>query len=188
MTHLPPNVREFAVPTVLYVSCPIRASLGVLGRKWALLILRDVGVLKGVRFSDLLKHNEGLTPRMLTFRLKELQAEGLISRVSKSNATTYELSEKGQYAFPILTAFISYGIRYHAGTVFHDGKPRVMGELLPRSQREMLGPLLEYAHGVPAAKPSTLAGPARTSRSRGPARAVDPKPSKARTAKTQGRK
>ncbi len=45
--------RGFAIPTVQPKACPIHASLGVLGRKWALLLLRDVAFHEHVRFSDI---------------------------------------------------------------------------------------------------------------------------------------
>lgn len=181
MTRAPVTIREFAVAAVPVNSCPIRASLGVLGRKWALLVLRDVAIYENIRFSDLLKYNPGLTPRMLTFRLTELREEGLISRTPSNS---YELTEKGRYAIPILTGFINYGIRYHAKTVFPDGKPRQMCELFPHSQCEMLGNLVEYADVVPPAKRASKA-PAKTLRTRQTGRAVAGMAPQARPAKTR---
>lgn len=140
--------RDFAVPTVTPVSCPISASLGVLGRKWALAVLRDVAFYKSVRFSDILRNNPGLTPRMLSFRLRELRKENFIRRVPHNpdeNGVTYELTEKGTDVIPILTAFLSFGMKHHADTVFEDGKPRTLGQVLPGAQCELLGPLARYA-------------------------------------------
>ena len=83
------------VPTVS-LQCPINSSLRVLGRKWALLVLRDIGFMASienggtagspkltpravpVNFSQILRGNPGLSPRLLCMRLKELQTEGLI--------------------------------------------------------------------------------------------------------------
>src|SRR2546422_10806563 len=90
--------REPIFPKVVPVACPVRASLGVLGRKWALLILRDIAFYRNVRFSDILKSNHGLTPRVLSFRLRELQREGLITRsVRRGNDKDifYDLTLKG---------------------------------------------------------------------------------------------
>jgi len=33
-------------PQVKFVKCPIRTSLGILGKKWTILIIRDIGVRK----------------------------------------------------------------------------------------------------------------------------------------------
>lgn len=65
-------------PQVKFISCPIRASLGVLGKKWTILIIRDIGVRKIGRFNRILESIHGLTPRVLSIRLKELEKEGLI--------------------------------------------------------------------------------------------------------------
>ena len=93
--------RDFAVPIVPVESCPIQASLGVLGRKWALLVLRDIAFYEKVRFSDILRKNVGLTPRILTFRLKELATDGLIQRMPGNSGRRdvfYELTAKGAVA------------------------------------------------------------------------------------------
>jgi len=143
-----PEPREFAIPNVPLASCPIRASLGILGRKWILPILRDVAFYRNVRFSDILRKNDGLTPRILSFRLHELQSEGFIKRMLRSGNRRdvfYELTAKGKDAIPILTAFTSFGMHYHADIVFNDGTPRKLSQVLPGSQRKLLRGLAEYA-------------------------------------------
>lgn len=143
-----PKLRDFALPKVPTVACPIQTSLGVLGRKWALAVLRDVAFFEGVRFTDVLRMNRGLTPRMLTFRLRDLIREGFIERVvdrRRGRNVAYRLSPKGQDAIPILTALMSFGLKHHADVVFKDGKARSLNEQFPGSQCAMLGPVWEYA-------------------------------------------
>ncbi|MFY9567407.1 MAG: helix-turn-helix domain-containing protein [Nitrososphaeraceae archaeon] len=65
-------------PQVRFNQCPIRTSLGVLGKKWTILIIRDIGFLKINRFNRLLESIQGLTPRVLSMRLRELEKEGYI--------------------------------------------------------------------------------------------------------------
>jgi DNA-binding HxlR family transcriptional regulator len=65
-------------PQVKFIKCPIRTSLGILGKKWTILIIRDIGVRKINRFNRILESIPGLTPRVLSMRLKELEKEGLI--------------------------------------------------------------------------------------------------------------
>src|SRR5713101_1569152 len=57
------------IPRVPFEVCPIRSSLGVLGKKWTLLVMRDVAFYRLVKFSQILKNNPGLTPRVLSLRL-----------------------------------------------------------------------------------------------------------------------
>jgi len=144
------NYRESGpiLPRVMFEECPIRSSLGVFGRKWALLVLRDVAFMKDVNFSQILRNNPGLTPRVLVMRLAELRREGLIERVKDprdDRVVRYSLTRKGQDAIPILTSFIQFGATHFAQKVFDDAKPRGVAELFPQREKIMLGKLVEYA-------------------------------------------
>lgn len=139
---------EPILPQVRFEFCPIRASLGFLGRKWALLVLRDISFVRDVTFSQILRNNRGLTPRVLSMRLRDLRKEGVIERlVSAENPREirYRLTKKGNDVIPILTAFIQYGIVHHAGIVFEDRKPREIEKVFPGRQKIMLGRLGRYA-------------------------------------------
>ncbi|MDG6998857.1 MAG: hypothetical protein JRN15_07060 [Nitrososphaerota archaeon] len=46
---------EIAPLKVEFESCPVQASLGTLGRKWALLILRNIALFDKHRFNEMLK-------------------------------------------------------------------------------------------------------------------------------------
>jgi DNA-binding HxlR family transcriptional regulator len=70
---------------VTYMNCPVEASLGVLGRKWTIVIIRDIGVYGRDRFNLLLKSLAGIPPKVLATRLKQLEQEGFIEKhVEKS--------------------------------------------------------------------------------------------------------
>ena len=135
------------VPRVTFETCPIRASLGTLGRKWALLVLRDVAFFRDVTFSQIMRSNKGMTPRILSMRLKDLRKEGLIERTvngEDGREVRYRLTAKGRDVVPVLTAFIQYGIRHHANIVFEDEKPRELERLFPGERAFMLGRLARY--------------------------------------------
>ena len=141
------------IPRVPFEMCPIRSSLGILGKKWTLLVLRDVAFYRVIKFSQILKNNRGLTPRVLSLRLLDLRKDDLIERVSDpkdQRLVKYRLTKKGNDTIPILTAFIQYGAQYHSGKVFEDGKPHQLAELFPEERRVMLGRLLSYARGAGA--------------------------------------
>src|SRR5712692_6624939 len=84
--HSPPSTasKEPILPEIPFESCPIRLSLGCLGRRWALIVLRDVAFLRDMTFSQILRRNPGLTPRALSMRLRDLQEEGVIERLEDS--------------------------------------------------------------------------------------------------------
>ena len=63
----------------VYGNCPVEAALDIIGGKWkAILILHIFAGPK--RFNELARLLPGLTPRMLTTQLRELEADGIISR------------------------------------------------------------------------------------------------------------
>src|SRR3989449_3451841 len=102
-------------------------DLGVLGRKWALLILADVG-LRGVdRFSGLLRSNPQLNSRILSRRLRELEATGMIRRIARKRApgpVRWAMTEKGVDILPAIIRLITFGARWLAENPFHGKPPR----------------------------------------------------------------
>jgi DNA-binding HxlR family transcriptional regulator len=122
------------LPTVAFKNCPIRTSLGVLGKKWTLLILRDMAFLKVDRFNRILRSIPGLTPRVLTLRLNELRDYGIIEPVvvqRRPRLVRWRLTKMGQDTIPILMSLITFGATWYPQWVFEDGKPRTAGELFP---------------------------------------------------------
>ena len=128
----PSLVSEWLLPGVNFAQCPIRASLGVLGKKWALLVLRDIGILGIDRFNRILDSLSGLTPRVLSMRLKELEKEGFIECIEKEKSpmvVRWTLTEKGRDILPILLQYTAFGSKWHADVVFEDRTPRKLNEL-----------------------------------------------------------
>ncbi len=102
------------MPRLVYQQDPIRESLKALGAKWTLLILRDVGFLRLNRFGRIRQNNPGLTARVLSRRLRDMQREGLVERNAKKTVVTYSLTPRGEDAIYILLALLRYGLKYHA--------------------------------------------------------------------------
>ena len=127
-----PRISEWLLPGVVFAQCPIRTSLGVLGKKWAMLLLRDIGILGVDRFNRLLDSNPGLTPRVLSMRLKELEKEGYIKCVEKGRSpmiVRWSITEKGRDIIPVLLQFTAFGSKWYADIVFDDKRPRKPDEL-----------------------------------------------------------
>jgi DNA-binding HxlR family transcriptional regulator len=123
------------LPTIMFKNCPIRTSLGVLGKKWTLLILRDIALLKIDRFNQIQRSIPGLTPRVLVLRLRELERAGLIRPVviqNKPRLVRWELTRMGRDIIPTLMSLISFGAKWYADVVFADGKKHSMEELFPQ--------------------------------------------------------
>lgn len=100
-------------PRLEYQADPLGQSVRHLGQKWTLLLLRDMAFLKLGRFTEFLRNNPGLTPRVLSRRLKEMRSEQLIRRTGTGRGVTYTLTPRGQDAVYILLAFLQYGMKHH---------------------------------------------------------------------------
>lgn len=91
--------------------CPIAKSLDFLGKKYTLLIVRDL--LDGPkRFTELANSVVGISTKTLTERLEEMQCNGFLSR--KEFATTppkveYTLTKKGLKLRNLLNSLKSLG-------------------------------------------------------------------------------
>ena len=129
----PGDDRPF-VPAVKLLACPLLVTMGVLGKKWTLLILRDIALLKINRFNQIRRSIPGLTPRVLTLRLHELEAFGLIEAVvvkESPRVIGWVLTKKGKDTIPIMMSIMAFGIKWYADEIFEDHKPRTMNELYP---------------------------------------------------------
>lgn len=96
--------------------CLIAQALDVLGDRWTLLILRDL--MSGLhRYSDILENCHGMSPNVLSDRLKRLEADGLVTRTYHRELpprVEYGLTPKGDSVRPILLSLIEWG-REHIG-------------------------------------------------------------------------
>jgi len=63
-------------------SCPLRRTINVIRKKWALLIINAIGYRQRLRFNELMDILMDISPKALSDTLKELEAEGLIKRES----------------------------------------------------------------------------------------------------------
>jgi DNA-binding HxlR family transcriptional regulator len=103
------------LPAVQYQNDPIRLSVQRLGRKWVLLLVRDLALLKLRRFGEFRRNNPGLTARVLSRKLREMEREGLIERRQRGREVEYQLTSRGEDAGLILLAFLQYGLKHHVG-------------------------------------------------------------------------
>lgn len=128
--------------SVNFADCPVQASLGVLGKKWTFLIIRDISTYGRDRFSRLIKTLPRIPPKVLATRLKELEREGFIQKhVEKSappKVIRWSLTEKGVDAVRVAMMLAGFGSRWHADTVFEDKRPRKMHEIFKREAMEFL--------------------------------------------------
>lgn len=93
--------------------CGLAHAASIIGERWALLILRDLST-GPKRFKDLADGLPRIPSSVLTDRLKELEANGVIERTplpSPQRGTAYRLTAYGRDLDPILLALGGWGAR-----------------------------------------------------------------------------
>lgn len=105
------------MPSTAESTCSIARSLGVLGERWALLILRDA--FEGIsRFADF-RESLGVASDVLTARLTALVDHGVLERVEyrepgERRRSAYVLTPAGRELLPVLAALQQWGDRHVA--------------------------------------------------------------------------
>lgn len=97
-------------------TCPVEATIDILGGKWKPLIL--FYLLGGtMRFGELQRRMPGVTQRMLTKHLRELEESGIVHREVYKEVppkVEYSLTELGRSLQPILDMMLEWGENYIA--------------------------------------------------------------------------
>ncbi|MEB2846463.1 winged helix-turn-helix transcriptional regulator [Endobacterium cereale] len=116
--------------------CAVEATISVIGGIWKPVILFHL--LDGkMRFNAICRLTPAATPRMITLQLRELEADGIISRTIYPEVppkVEYELTELGFSLEPLLVSMCGWGERLQA---LH-GITCDTGNCRPRSQKEVL--------------------------------------------------
>ncbi|WP_416967876.1 winged helix-turn-helix transcriptional regulator [Streptomyces sp. 4F14] len=93
--------------------CSIAEALKIVGERWALLAVREIGF--GNHRFDQLATNTGASRDILTARLRSLEAAGVIYRSlynERPPRYQYHLTEAGRDLFPVLAALRDWGNRW----------------------------------------------------------------------------
>ncbi len=115
--------------------CPTEATLAVIGGRWKVPILWNL--LPGVcRFGELSRKLGGVTQKMLTQQLRELEADGLVHRKVYPEVpprVEYSLTDLGRSLQPVIGALSDWGRTYLAAQPKHtNAKSRVPANAFPR--------------------------------------------------------
>ncbi|GGL02722.1 putative HTH-type transcriptional regulator YdeP [Deinococcus radiotolerans] len=101
-------------PTEAPPTCAVTTTVSVIGGKWkAVAVYHLLGGPR--RFSDLQRRMPGVTQRMLTLQLRELEADGLVHREVYPQVppkVEYSLTPLGQTLEPIVRAMLAWGETY----------------------------------------------------------------------------
>jgi DNA-binding HxlR family transcriptional regulator len=97
--------------------CSIAKALDAVGDRWTLLIIRELLIRGGCRYTDLKDGLPGIASNLLAERIRELEAAGLIRREDAPPpvaTTLFHLTDSGAELLPVLEAIGRWGVRYMA--------------------------------------------------------------------------
>ena len=106
----PPNRKDMTMnPQPL--ACPLTTALEIIGGKWHLIVLYALAE-QPRRFNELQRLTPGVSHKVLTQTVRDLEATGLVDREIGTGAVPcvrYSLTELGETVRPILAAMVRWG-------------------------------------------------------------------------------
>ena len=94
--------------------CPVSMAAEIICSRWTLLVLREL-VLGSTRFNELRRGLPSMSPALLSKRLKDLEAAGIVMHIAaerESGVLEYRLTEAGDELRPIIEAIGVWGHRW----------------------------------------------------------------------------
>ena len=94
--------------------CDVATTVSMIGSKWKLLIIRNL-ILRPWRFNELQRALVGISQKVLTDSLRQMEADGIITRTVYPEVpprVEYALSSLGESLNPIIAAMKQWGRRY----------------------------------------------------------------------------
>ena len=96
-------------------SCPVTATMHVIGGKWKSILINAIYHTSPARFGELKRSVIGITQSMLTSQLRELEDDGIINRKIYAEVppkVEYTLTEFGMTLGPIIQSMADWGVKH----------------------------------------------------------------------------
>ena len=109
------TARKQQGPYAVHERCPVARTLGIIGERWTILILRDLMRQGPRKFQDFEQSLVGISPNTLSARLKVLEQNGIIVRRFYEDhppRAEYLLTEKGDELRFALKALREWGQKH----------------------------------------------------------------------------
>ena len=90
---------------------PVAVTIKMIGCRWKIMIAAEL--LKGTkRFSEIKKSLTGITQKVLTSKLRELEQDGILTRETDGTKVLYTLTDIGYSLRPVIMSFYDWGKDY----------------------------------------------------------------------------
>lgn len=94
--------------------CNVATTVQIIGSKWKILIMRNL-LSRPWRFNELRKSLDGVSQKVLTDSLRQLESDGIVLRTAYPEVpprVEYSLTKLGESMRPILSAMEAWGKIY----------------------------------------------------------------------------
>ena len=95
-------------------SCPVATCIQLFGNKWKIYIIQQLQE-RPFGFNELQRAIAGISQKVLSSNLKEMEKAGLITRAVIPETpirTEYALSEVGESLMPVINSMVEWGTDY----------------------------------------------------------------------------
>ena len=120
----------------LKTKCPAEVTVNIIGGRWKLLILYHL--FQGVkRFSELQRSVSGITQKMLTQQLREMEKDGLVHREIYPQVppkVEYSLTPLGESLRSVVDTMSRWGKMFNDGTLERDALSLHIGQISLQSE------------------------------------------------------
>jgi DNA-binding HxlR family transcriptional regulator len=89
----------------------VAKAMELLDERWTLLVVREL-VIGSQRFNDLRRGVPRMSPALLSKRLRQLTAAGVVDRVTDESGVRYVLTDAGRELRPVVEALGMWGTRW----------------------------------------------------------------------------
>ena len=134
-------IRPRSIENMEFKSCPVFNTFNIIGKKFSILILRNMIYDKQTRFNEFLNSIEEINPKTLSIRLKEMEKDGLIRRQVYNETPIrieYYLTQKGKELQPILEQMALFSVKYCCDQIFDSPDPIKIEKITAKSLRKYI--------------------------------------------------
>lgn len=94
--------------------CPVATCLQLFGNKWKIYVIQQL-IERPFGFNELQRTIPGISQKVLSSNLKEMEAAGLVTRTVIPETpirTEYALSDLGESLLPVINSMVAWGSEY----------------------------------------------------------------------------
>jgi len=102
--------------------CPLEGVIDIISKKWALLTINEIGNHKRIRYTDLMKELQSISPKTLADTLKELKNNDLVKREAFNEIpprVDYTLTKDGEQLREAIVPILRWAISKKGTIIAH---------------------------------------------------------------------